>query len=243
MRTLEPSDLLRIFDQTAGQPPLEPASTLLAAVSPQEVREVLSAIPLGRRNGRFLALFRHLFGAGLELCSTCPVCDKRVDFGIAVDDLLASMPADDVSGGLEQAVGDLVVRYRLLTADDLAAVDRRDVQLGRRQLVDRCLLEVRRAGQPARPDDLSSAEIDLLGNALDAADPLADVRFDLTCPACQGAWQASLDIAACLADELRLRVRHLLQEIHGLARGYGWHEAEILALSSERRHAYLEMLG
>jgi hypothetical protein len=35
----------------------------------------------------------------------------------------------------------------------------------------------------------------------------------------------------------------LLTEVHRLAQAYGWREAEILALSEARRHAYLELVG
>jgi hypothetical protein len=39
------------------------------------------------------------------------------------------------------------------------------------------------------------------------------------------------------------RARALLAEVHSLARAYGWTEPEILALSPQRRAAYLEMAG
>ena len=35
----------------------------------------------------------------------------------------------------------------------------------------------------------------------------------------------------------------LLGEVHTLARAYHWREAEILAMSSRRRQAYLELAG
>jgi len=42
--------------------------------------------------------------------------------------------------------------------------------------------------------------------------------------------------------ELAAEAKRLLREVDALARAYGWREADILALSSQRRHAYLELV-
>jgi hypothetical protein len=43
-------------------------------------------------------------------------------------------------------------------------------------------------------------------------------------------------------DELRERSRHLLREVHVLARVYHWSERQILRLTITRRRAYLALI-
>ena len=45
---------------------------------------------------------------------------------------------------------------------------------------------------------------------------------------------------AFLWDEVDVRARRLLDEVHALAGAYGWSEQRILALSEARRRAYLD---
>jgi hypothetical protein len=78
---------------------------------------------------------------------------------------------------------------------------------------------------------------------LAALDPAADISLALACDSCGHGWAADFDIGALLWEEIEARARGLLGEIHGLARAYGWTEPEILALSPERRAAYLELAG
>ena len=40
-----------------------------------------------------------------------------------------------------------------------------------------------------------------------------------------------------------IAAKRLLGEVHQLARAYGWPEATILAMSSRRRHFYLELVS
>jgi hypothetical protein len=79
-----------------------------------------------------------------------------------------------------------------------------------------------------------------MARVLDAADPCMDFGIDLICPACTHAWAASFDVPRFLWEEIETRARRLLDEVHALARSYGWSERQILDLSDVRRGAYLE---
>ncbi len=72
-------------------------------------------------------------------------------------------------------------------------------------------------------------------------DPQAEILLDVACPACGHAWQTLLDIVDFVWREVSAGATRLLEEVHTLARAYHWREADILALSSRRRQAYLEM--
>ncbi|MGW0209347.1 hypothetical protein ACWDZ8_27315, partial [Streptomyces sp. NPDC003233] len=80
-----------------------------------------------------------------------------------------------------------------------------------------------------------------VAQAAAAADPAADIRLNLACPACGHAASAELDIASYLWAELDAWARGTLQDVHLLAGHYGWSESEILALSPLRRRYYLEL--
>jgi hypothetical protein len=128
------------------------------------------------------------------------------------------------------------IRCRLLDSSDLQAASRcRDVASARALLLARCVLD---ADAAALPPDV----VERIAAALEAADPLAETLLDLHCPACEGEWQIAFDIAAFLQSEVDLQARRLLGEVHVLARGYGWSEADILAMSPRRRRDYLELL-
>ena len=51
-----------------------------------------------------------------------------------------------------------------------------------------------------------------------------------------------MDIGEFFWRELTVQAKRLLREVHLLARGYGWREADVLALHPRRRQAYLDLL-
>ena len=75
-----------------------------------------------------------------------------------------------------------------------------------------------------------------------AVDPCAETQLHLTCPGCATTWQAILDIGEFFWRELVVEAKRLLWEVHLLARGYGWSEADCLALSQRRRQTYVDLL-
>ena len=62
--------------------------------------------------------------------------------------------------------------------------------------------------------------------AIAEADPLAEVLVGLTCPACDRAFSADVDVAEFAWRALRDAGRRLLGEVDALARAYGWTEHE-----------------
>ena len=125
-------------------------------------------------------------------------------------------------------------RLRLPTSRDLAAVVvERDEQNAARRLLKQLCVD----SMPAEWSDELETQI---SRALDEADPCMDLALDLVCPACEHAWRAPFDVGAFLWEEVDVRGRRLLDEVHAIARSYSWSERQILELSETRRHAYLE---
>ena len=127
--------------------------------------------------------------------------------------------------------------FRLPTSRDLAQVA---TSSGEQQAAIQ-LLELCRIGG-VESSGWTDEIIEKVGESLATADPMAETRVALTCPACDHAWNDSIDVASFIWAELEARARRLLWEVHSLASAYGWSESETLALSAARRAMYLEMV-
>ncbi|MCL8009811.1 hypothetical protein [Streptomyces sp. AS02] len=111
----------------------------------------------------------------------------------------------------------------------------------RAALLARCVVAATRDGAAVAAGDLPAPVQRRIAEAVEAADPGADVTLNVGCPECGAATRAELDIASYLWTELDAWARDLLLDVHLLATSYGWSEPEILALSPLRRRYYLEL--
>jgi Mor family transcriptional regulator len=102
-------------------------------------------------------------------------------------------------------------------------------------LLARCLEEGARA--------LAAEEQEQVIAAMERLAPQVDLELELTCPECGHQFVLPFDLAAFFLDETRAGAGALLREVHHMALHYHWSEAEILALTRERRRAYLALLG
>ena len=114
---------------------------------------------------------------------------------------------------------------------------------GYRFLLERCVIEASHNGDPMPAAALPNDVVTAIARRLSELDPQAEVLLDMACPDCGARWQALFDIASFLWTELDAWARRTLIEVHRLAWTYGWREADILALSQQRRHRYLQMIG
>jgi len=154
-----------------------------------------------------------------------------MEFEIDVRTLMSEAP--DTGATIEVAGQS----FRLPTSRDLAqATGEPNPLAAANRLLLRC-----RLGAEECPT-LSDEELELVGDKMALADPMAELRFSLLCPVCSHQWDETLDIARFLWAEIDARARRLLWEIHNVASAYGWTEAEILSLSATRRARYMEMI-
>ena len=224
---MDAQSLVACWELGRRRHPLDRALLLYAAGAPEEDPESLADRPLGRRNAALLRLRRSLFGDALKSCVDCPGCGERLEFALSADALLERAAGHALT---HAQLGNM--RVRLPTTRDLASVAAETEEShAARKLLERLV------DTPAGESGFSDEE---LTRALDAADPCLDLTLDLSCPACNHAWSAPFDVPAYLWEEIDVRARRLLDEVHALASAYCWSEEQILALSEERRRAYLE---
>ena len=243
MITLGAAQWLHTWEACAGLAPALAALRLLRTACPDADPARLAALTAGRRDALLLDLREALFGGALACTTDCPVCAQRIELEFGIESLRvaadAPAPADL---RLEHAGHD--VRFRLPTAIDLARIARHaDVASARLALLEACVVEARRGDAPLRALELPEDVVARLGDAMAAADPQAASAVALRCPGCGHDWEAGFDVAAYLWRELDAWARRLLQEVHALARHYGWTEPDVLALSPARRRVYLDMAG
>ena len=236
--------VLDVRERLVGRLPVRQALVALAAFS-DESEEQLAALSVGQRDQRLLDLHARLFGPALEGVATCPACGELVELGFDLEELSAALGpgAGPESEPVVEADGQ-VVRFRLPDSRDLLAVaGHAEDRAARQALLERCILDSGDGAGAAPAGRLPDSAVAAVSAAMAAADPYADIRLGLACPACDHSWEAAFDVLAFLLGELANRSAQALEEVHELAAAYGWSEREILAMSGWRRRRYLELVG
>ena len=234
MDGLSPERLLELWEAGAQRHPIDRALLLFALAEPALPPDELADEPLGRRNAALMALRRARFGNPFDTWIDCPACGERMTLTIDAAQLPPAPPASPPPIELDG------LRFRRPTSRDLARL----AGIGDADEAAYCLLAACTDTPQALPQDAAGLEalLDRVDAALEQDDPWADPSLAVDCPACGHAFAAGLDVAAILWDEIDGVARRLLDEVHLLARAYGWHEQEILRLSARRRAAYLQRL-
>ena len=148
------------------------------------------------------------------------------------------------TGGHAPNIASTWCSYRLLTSADLVDAGAcASLSEARQLLLERALVSVVRRGRPVGTGRLPGGLVERLAERLTAGDPWAESLLALRCPACCNEWTVLLDTAVFVWTALRSRAQRLVHDVHTLARAYGWREADILAMSTRRREAYLELVG
>jgi len=247
MRGLTPADMLDAWEACLDRSPLERALVLLASLLPEIPADTLPELSIGQRDRLLMELRRYLFGSQLVNTAICPTCGERVEWESRIDDFLASVNEDrkDQAERFSLQNGEYLLSFRLPNSADIAAVmdNTEKAEIQQHLLLARCILDVEHGGEKLPRDKVPDHVFEELAAHISREDPLADIRIELSCPHCSHGWEVLFDIGSFLWQELNSWAEGMLLSIHRLARGYGWSEQEILALSPVRRQLYLGMLG
>lgn len=232
-------NIVRTWEWGRDKHPVDRALFLLGQAYPDMDSATLTALTLGQRNRRLIRLREKTFGSTLNGFARCEKCGEALEFSLATGDILLPEPEQDV---YTLEVDDLTVTFRLPNSGDLAAiVGLEAADAARHLLIERCIITAESKGMSLSIQDLPSSLLPALTEAITEHDPQAEMRLALTCAACGHHWSALFDIVSYFWAELEARARRLLDEVHVLARAYGWHETEILQMSALRRLHYLEL--
>ncbi|MFF7980858.1 hypothetical protein ACFZDK_17265 [Streptomyces sp. NPDC007901] len=235
------ADLLATWEAGLGEASVGRALLLHRAARPDADAAALPALPVGEREADLITLRRALFGERMEVRLACAACGQDMEFDLDAGQLAGSLGESD-------GRGERVVRiqedgwdaeFRLPSVADLHTAAR--AADPRAALLARCLVSAAHDGTAVPAAELPAPVQRRIAEAVEAADPGADLTLNVACPECGAATRAELDIASYLWTELDSWARDLLLDVHLLATAYGWSEPEILALSPLRRRYYLEL--
>jgi hypothetical protein len=229
------ADVLDMLD--AGESLSPPGRALLLARLGGAADDPAS-LPLGSRDRLILQLRAQLLGDVIEAVDVCPHCHEQTSFELSCASMTES--AAHQPEPITVHCDDFTVVCRPLTGRDLLAAAHAGPDGTRGRLIAATVLEARRGAEMVDALALPQVVVDEIARLLVEADPLADVVLSLSCPACHGVWDTSLDIGEFVWRELRDWGRRVLREVHTLARAYGWREPDVLAIPPSRRRVYLE---
>ena len=235
MEAFSATRLLALWERCGVLSGRRRSAMLASAVGNQGGDADVSTWSLGEHNAALLALRQACFGPQLALNVACPHCREQLELDLNVADLRGGALN---RGELLAALDGWQVRFRVPRLADLERVPR---GAKRQALIECCTLEVQHEGTPRPASELPPAVISLLDEALAAADPGGLTSIEVGCSGCERAFQAPLDLGALLWHELDAWAHHTLAEVHTLASAYGWREADVLALSAQRRFLYLNL--
>jgi hypothetical protein len=254
MRVLAASDLLNVWERTGHAGPLQQALALLSAACPDREPDALADLSIGHRDALLLGLRAATFGPHLTGVVDCPACGEQIEIAVNVADLQvdARPPAalGAAAGGIAAPPEEVAVeadgytlRLRPPSTRDVMAASQLDVANAPRAIVWRCVVSAHRDGSAVPAGEVPEAVLAVAEQRLAEADPRADVRLRLACPACGEHTTTLLDIVSFFWREIDAWACRILREVHTLASAYGWTEEAILALSPFRRQCYLELVG
>ena len=237
-RQLSDAVLLSMWDE-ASATSQDCADAVLRAAWPETESGHWAEVPLGQRDRAILAVRAGTIGPSIELVLSCPHCGELLAMTFDVGELTSD---NDVAESVTVSCHETVITARPLRESDLAAASAcPTVAAARSLLLARCITAAHRGGQTIGADQLGEDELIALGEALERADPGADLAFEIECARCAAVVDASLGVARFVWTELSRRARNLLTEVDVIARRYGWSEDQILNLTGSRRRRYLEL--
>jgi hypothetical protein len=232
MKFLSPRELLEIWERGSRLQPLDQGLLVLSAALPGIQPDEIAGWPLGRRNRALLELHAACIAPQLQAWAECDNCRERMEFEVDTRSFLSTFERSDSQKETVVVNG---IAFRLPSSRDLAlALQEPDPNQGARRILETCCIGESFVAW-------SAGDVNAIGEKLAIADPMAEPRLSLTCPACGKEQEESLDLLAFVWSELQALAKRLLRDIHTLASAYGWSEPEILSLSNYRRSKYVEL--
>lgn len=237
MRALAAFDILRIWDLGQNRPGWQRGLLLLAPCFPDLRPSALAAFSLEKRNRLLLQLHECTLGSSLDALVQCPTCRTPLEFTMTVRELLDEPAAEVTQPGVVDFEG-TQLHYRLPDSRDLAAAaEIPELSQATRTLWQRSITHGLPPDSEAQQRALACVEQEIASHY-----PLTDIRIALRCDSGEHVWAASFDIVSFFWVQLDRVAKQLLDDVQALARGYGWPESSILAMSESRRQFYLGAL-
>lgn len=238
MRTLTAEDLLALWERGAGRHVIDLSLQILMRALPEADPQELERLPLGSRDALLLGVRRATLGDRLAASDVCPACGTAIELELSCTALAAGGGTPRPEWSVEKSGYRLTLRP-LDSLDAAAAAASTDDATAHSTLLARSIVSAERHGEVVTSGDLPADVTIAAAESIATEDPCAEITLDMWCPACRYAWKNVLDVASFVCSEFVAAAQRLMIDVHALARAYAWTEAQILALSDQRRAAYL----
>jgi hypothetical protein len=228
MRALTGQLLLAAWDRGVHRHPVYQGLAMLALALPEVSFEQIAELSLCENNLLLLQLHAISFGPAIEAFATCSQCGAHLEVYLPVAELIDRQQAAISSVPEEWTDEGQLYRLRPLTSSDLLSVlDAATSAEAEQAILQRCT---------------TAPASELLRERFERLNQMAEISCVVECPECSSRVVRDLNLAQFLFRLVDRGAKRLLREIHELAWAYGWSEEAILAMSTGRRGAYLEML-
>jgi hypothetical protein len=194
----------------------------------------------GRRLECLVALAVNGEGATFHFPFRCTGCKQEVELEITLEEISEQQRKADRIEQVQVDIDGKILSFRKPCGGDQEAWGR--MVFGDRTEALRAMLGALAVGQDP-PADLGPEAIDLIDEAMDAADPLVNFFCRASCAECGATNEVFLDLGALALGMLRRRQQQLIGVVHQLATQYHWSEQQIFAIPHWRRREYLDLIA
>lgn len=242
LRGLTPQGLLEVCEWAETEPPASRSLALLYVASTDASWEDLAALTIGQRDALLLQLREQTFGQEMQSFSYCQHCGEQLEFSVSTRDL--HVGETDYTTEYKFEYEGKTYIFRLPDSNDVLAVANiNNEEQAALELAHRCLLDLPIDSKKEIRREISPGLVAALADQISQSDPQAEILIDLQCPACTHEIQSLFDIGEYIWLEFMELSKRLMEQVHWLARGYGWQEVDILRMSAWRRRYYMDLLG
>jgi hypothetical protein len=243
MHALTGDRLLEAWDRGFHESDLVRPLTLLQVSSPERSLESIAELSLAERDLDLWRLRRMTFGDWLRATLPCAGCSAQIEFTLAISSVIEPLEQLRIAAPAERHWEGWQIAMRPATTVDLeAALEMPDPDAAKERLLERCSLLTAPPGGVASWENAPETLRAVAQESFDAVHEGAEFLCETICPQCGATEMADLDIGRFLWFEVRNAAKRLLRDVHELACAYGWSEAAILAMTTQRRQGYLAMV-
>lgn len=208
-------DVVALVEEGARLMPLDRAVRIYARAAGMPLAEAADA-GVAQRDLALFELHVAMFGQHAAFVEPCGTCGQMLEGTLDLSQVIAAARSAPTDGAIRSPSSREIAQL-------IAGADPRAI-LGA------CL------GREI--DDAAAAQA-----AIEAAFPHISVQLALACEDCGSGQQVRFDIARYMWPGLEAIAGRWFDDVHHLARAYGWSERDIAALPSHRRARYLQRIA
>lgn len=239
--------LVELWERALPAGPARRTAEILRAFRCPSQAQSVESMTLAERDRELLRIRRALFGDRFSAVMSCSTCGERLQMEFSAADMQSGREASASDAADMRELSSLRVndgislQLRAPTLSDLlAAADTTDPEAAGEIIVRRCIRAAENQGVAVA--DLSPEVLEAAAAQLEHLEARSRFTLEMQCPGCHRTEDHALDLGHYLWNELQTEVLRVLREVAQLARGFGWRETDILAMTPLRRRLYLGML-